>query len=766
MPSKTFVRIFLPIIVAVAVVHCKPRGKSSTLSEDDIDYLSTLNHASDYEKLRRSLAADDSSVKYLWDFSDGRDDTYFINGVKYTYHFQFVDAKVPHYPGSQYNDLSSYPEPKKVTSGQVFYLPDYKWTTPPFSTNPVYEKPGVLAFAVYRDLEPNVDCTQDPTPKYTQQELDEIVKTFKRLRAAVPFIENRVIYVPGCAKDYWPNVHPLRDLGVPCARVEVIAGNPVYNVAKSFGYLKKATAAEMAAGEYTHKDILVLSELPLDIGPIAGLMSTQIQVPGSHVRLRAKALDIPNMFLKTALSNADITANFGNLVAFETQVDGKFKILNENTFPGGADALREAAEQYFKSRVKNLPVPEANLTETKLRHWREEGSGAAMAKIYGAKATNFGILDNELNGNGYDRQEFSGSFMIPFSYYNQHVGQNLAPALCSKIFQECNGKYAEACTTPQTKCQQFANQPLKNFLQDMTVEHGADMISQAKLRKAYILYAQELIKETKTNPAFVDSLVEHIKRTYPDKRRIRFRSSTNAEDLPGLNGAGLYQSFAGCVFDTVTGDDVPGGSCNTPLEITRMKTKIDKYTALDPVRYAEVIEELKDDLKKKRKIGKTIGKVYASLWNEKAFLSRDFYGIDHHKIYMGILVHPSFVDELANGVAILERKENGKFELELVTQKEDVSVTNPEIDGATPENIIVYINPDGSTSSTYRSFSSLMPAGQLVLDANQLKDLKDQIMVIYAALVREYGAEYAKRLDFEYIVNPQRGIYMKQARPL
>jgi hypothetical protein len=132
---------------------------------------------------------------------------------------------------------------------------------------------------------------------------------------------------------------------------------------------------------------------------------------------------------------------------------------------------------------------------------------------------------------------------------------------------------------------------------------------------------------------------------------------------------------------------------------------------------------------------------------------------------MGVLVHPSFIEESANGVAILERKDGGKFELELVTQKDDLSVTNPELEGAMPENVIVYIG-NGTDSLTYRSFSNQVPQGQLLLQENEWKELKDQILHTYNMLTREYGEAYSKRLDFEYILNRDRKIYMKQARPL
>jgi hypothetical protein len=109
---------------------------------------------------------------------------------------------------------------------------------------------------------------------------------------------------------------------------------------------------------------------------------------------------------------------------------------------------------------------------------------------------------------------------------------------------------------------------------------------------------------------------------FDQTRKIRFRSSSNAEDLPSFSAAGLYESHSGCVLD----DLLPGS---------------DDECECDPL----------DD--KRRSVFRAIRKVYASLYNEQAFLERRRSGIKEEEVGMAVLVHHSFPDtiELANGVA-------------------------------------------------------------------------------------------------------------------
>ena len=140
---------------------------------------------------------------------------------------------------------------------------------------------------------------------------------------------------------------------------------------------------------------------------------------------------------------------------------------------------------------------------------------------------------------------------------------------------------------------------------------------------------------------------------------IRFRSSTNVEDSEQFTGAGLYDSYSGCLADDLDSDSK--GPC-----------------ACDPTETNE------------RGVFRAIRKVFASFYNDNAFLERLKHGVDESQVGMALLVHHSYPDEieLANGVATLERSRGSDWTRNIVSQKGAVSVTNPPMD-AVPEEVTV-----------------------------------------------------------------------------
>jgi hypothetical protein len=137
-------------------------------------------------------------------------------------------------------------------------------------------------------------------------------------------------------------------------------------------------------------------------------------------------------------------------------------------------------------------------------------------------------------------------------------------------------------------------------------------------------------------------------------RKIRFRSSSNVEDGETFTGAGLYDSYSGCLLD-----DLDGGSTGP--------------SRCDPTQ------------PEKRGVFRAMQKVYARFYNDNAVIERLRRAVDESKAGMGLLVHHSYPNdiELANGVATYH-KSGDWFDVRMVTQTGAVSVTNPD-SSAQPE---------------------------------------------------------------------------------
>lgn len=216
-------------------------------------------------------------------------------------------------------------------------------------------------------------------------------------------------------------------------------------------------------------------------------------------------------------------------------------------------------------------------------------------------------------------------------------------------------------------------------------------------------------------PAWMMDTLERMHKSWPADQSLRLRSSTNNEDLPGFSGAGLYDSFT-----------------HRPDE---------------------------------GHISKSVKQVFASMWNYRAFEERDFYRVDHMSVAMGILVHPNFKGERANGVAVSDDILYQTAASYYVNAQvgEDL-VTNPDEASVPEELVLAWYEEDGDRVMR----TSNRNAGKPMLSTvhrNELRKHLGQIHGRFARLYRRDMEDPQFAIEIEFKITKDNRLVIKQARP-
>ena len=299
---------------------------------------------------------------------------------------------------------------------------------------------------------------------------------------------------------------------------------------------------------FDRTDIVLLQESYPDITPVAGILATTFSTPLSHVNLRAGAWGIPNAGYKKARER--FGALDGTVVYFEV-TDGKAIVR-------AATEAEIAAWKERKASRRKVDLPAANLDNARFAMLTR--IRARDVTSYGAKTANLG----EIVTAGLDGVNVPPGFGVPVFYYDRHMRQH------------------------------GLDRRVEAMLADARFE------ADAAWRKAELEALRAAIAEAPIDPDVLDAVYKRVK-VKLGGRGVFVRSSTTAEDLPGFNGAGLY-------------DTVP-------------------------------------NVKGKAALGEAIRTVWASLWNLRAVEERAAFGIDHRQVYSSVLIQVG-VDATAAGVLV------------------------------------------------------------------------------------------------------------------
>ena len=457
-----------------------------------------------------------------------------------------------------------------------------------------------------------------------------------------------------------------------------------YNLGEAPGQLAFYDADEVAGAYVPYRQLVVLDDVPIDIGITAGIITAAFQTPLAHINVLSVNRGTPNMGLKGATEDPVLRALEGKWV--HLKVDAFDYTITEIT--------QEEAESWWEEHKPDpLTVPSLDLTVTDLRDVEsiiaDDADLATEIDIgltrFGSKGTNYAALydiDPEL-------VPIQDAFVIPFYHYH--------------TFMEDNG-----------------------FWDQMRALMADPSWGDPEFREEQLLLFQEDLRGGILDPDLVTDVMSLFASRFPDERYIRFRSSTNAEDLGTFTGAGLYNSQTG---DTLLVQGVE-----------------------DSVEWA-------------------IKEAWLNIWNPRAYEERGYYSIDQLACAMALLTTPNFEEEEANGVAVTANifDTSGLEPAFFVNvQPDNEEVVQPE-PGDLPDSYLHYFYLPGQPV-TYITHSTHIDEGETVLEDDQIYALGVALDQIHNWFMPVYGDDgwYGMDVEFKFddkLTPGTEALFVKQARP-
>jgi len=453
------------------------------------------------------------------------------------------------------------------------------------------------------------------------------------------------------------------------------------------GRLHFTTAAALATEYLSYADVVVLDEAPNDITVVRGLITQEFQTPLSHVNVLSRNRRTPNMGLRDAMTNAQLRA-----------LDGKLVKLVVSASEWSVREATQAEEDAFWAAHRPTPVelPALDLSVTDLRDIEDvtpEPAGSDLRTVlktavnaFGGKSAHYSILAKTTG------VPVPKAFSIPVFYYDQ--------------FMQQNGLY--------TRLDQLLADP--NFVNNPAVRDQALAEFRATMQTAPV------------DANFQALLKAKLQADYAGIATMRFRTSTNSEDLEGFPCAGCYESHTGTVAD-----------------------------------WEDVLDAIRE--------------TWASIWLFRTFEERSYYGVAHKSVGMALLVHHSFPDEEANGVAITNNPyDPSGLEPAFFINVQwggEAEVVHPPPGVHSDQLLYFFDNPNQPV--TYLSHSNLVEPGQTVLTPRQIRDLGLALSAIHKRFSPAYGPAsgntgwYAMDVEFKFDDDDAPGqpaqLQVKQARP-
>lgn len=596
---------------------------------------------------------------------------YFQDGHVYPFHYDFAIAELPQFAGmtpAEFDAATLHAAGQEAILGAVI-LP-----------------PRIGGQDLYRDYGIQL-VRQDPYPRETVRDLFHLVRS-------------KVLATPDVQAYYFPAFEQqalaeqeqawLLAEGVPLGSTERWAqGNSCYSFGWALGRLKYFAPthidAAWIAGDLAPGDVLLTDALPAEIPAVAGVISLAPATPNSHVVILARTFRTPLVHLALAED-----------IQLAQALVGHRMVLRADERPSSCglrliDVESELDDGTIQQILALAAPPPLNLTPVAVYgaySAKADSLGFGHVRWFGGKASNFGVIRRAIPSSSPVATAFS------FDLWQAYLDQNLAGG--RTLRQEIALRLAPYTWPPDMAAL------------DATLAGIRDLFRNTS-STAFSQPLQSAVRSTLQDPQY----------GFDPLRNLRFRSSTNVEDSEQFTGAGLYDSFSGCLADDLDSNTTGPSLCD-----------------------ATETEE--------RGVFRAIRRVFASFYNLNAYLERLRHGVDETQVGMALLVHHSFPDsiEMANGVALLDRAGSNSYSAELVTQLGSSSVTNPE-PGAIPEEVDAFV-AGGTVFPNVVQQSNLVPLGATVMDfPADYVDLINLLIAVSNRYALESGLA-SFTLDFEY----------------
>lgn len=455
------------LIAILASVVCVVNAGEQEAPEakSDIRSLPTIASRAEFDSLARVHSASSYPLPHVLFVIDRKDNNkiYYVNSRRYPFHKDFVNGTY----------LS-------LERGQEFFENNYLKPNRRFML-------GTLAY-------------QSPVQRWTFEFWEGDLIPTDQIQTAAEII-NKTFFAPVAFKPNSLRQDQASALVAGLSRIlqSDIAKEQEYeplNLARGLGRIHIIEKLDDHV-EIGSNEILVLSEVPISLPPVAGVIVTKPSTPLSHINLLVKGWGVPNAYIKNAhelLKQYDT-----RWVSFETRRDSYTIKLAD------MDQLREY--QARMSARLDIMKPHSNLSVNRIASLRQQRAGDTQA--YGGKSANLGeMMQARLPG-----IIIPDGFTIPFFYYDQFIKGNKLDDLIYELMND----------------QKFVHDPA--------------------YRRLRLTELRERIRQGRVNDHLRAGVLRLAHSKYPGKGLFA-RSSSNSEDLPNFSGAGLHSSVP-----NVKGDD-------------------------------------------------------------------------------------------------------------------------------------------------------------------------------------------------------------------